>query len=157
LIDWDDDIDLFIAFEQQSCPDLAHALDRIEKHLRARGFKVEGNFFSHRWVRQNGRQTLDVFVGLIEADGNVAFYPSRRRGLQRATMFPAATRPLHGVSLPFPADCEEYLRFGYGPNFRSPDRDFNDPWDMSEFADIAGKRALPIQRTRGEQKRGAGQ
>ncbi len=157
LIDWDDDIDLFIAFEQHSCPDLAHALDRVEKHLRARGFKVEGSFFSHRWIRQNGHQTLDVFVGLIEADGNVAFYPSRRRGLDRATMFPPAARAIHGVTLPFPADCEDYLRFSYGPNFRSPDRDFNDPWDMTEFADIAGKRALPIQRTRGEQKREAGQ
>jgi hypothetical protein len=63
------------------------------------------------------------------------------------------TQQIHGVPLPLPADCEEYLRFAYGPNWRYPDLDFSDPWDRSEYADIAGARTDPIQRTRGELKR----
>ena len=153
LIDWDDDIDVFAAFDCRKCSDLAQALALVESQLSSRGFKVEGNFFSHRWIRQNPHQTLDVFVGLVESDGNVAFYPSRRRGLRLETMFPSVTQQIHGVPLPLPADCDEYLRFAYGPDWRSPDRAFNDPWDRSEYADIAGARTGPIQRTRGELKR----
>ncbi|MGF6179707.1 hypothetical protein ABIB42_000706 [Massilia sp. UYP32] len=135
FIDHDDDLDLIVGFDKETTPSLTVALGLIEKNLRSHGYKVEGNFFSHRWVYfKNGFQ-LDIFAGLIEGE-NVSFYPSRRNAYKTHDIFPAAIMDFLGVNSPMPNNIMEYLRKTYGADWRIPNSSFGHRWDESEYSDI---------------------
>ncbi len=153
LIGHDDDLDLLLAFEATAVADLGRALDITARALAEAGFEVQGHFFSHLWVRTRNGHRVDVFVGLIEADDTLSFYPSARRSLRPSDVFPAVEATLYGVALPMPARSGNYLCKTYGEAWREPDIGFAHPWDRDAYADIAGVRAVPPIRTRGEMAR----
>lgn len=150
LIGHDDDLDILIAFNAADVPDLGAALELTRSALQAKGHAVAGTFFSHLWVKTTAGHNADVFVGLIENDGSLAFYPSARRSLRLRDVAPVGTASLYGVSLPVPADCDSYLVRTYGATWREPDIGFAHPWDRIDYADIAGSRPGPVMWTRGE-------
>lgn len=150
LIGHDDDLDVLVGFESPAVADLGQALELTAQALRDAGFEVVGHFFSHLWVKTPGGQRADVFVGLIEPDDTLSFYPSARRSLRPSDVFPTAEGALYGVVLPMPAHCESYLRKTYGESWREPDIGFAHPWDRDDYADIAGTRLVPPTSTRGE-------
>jgi len=152
LIGHDDDLDILVALPQKEFPSLPAGLSRIEKHLRDNGFKIEGGFFSHLWVRHPDGERCDVFVGLIEDDGRLSFYPSARNSLETDILFPAIRHDLLGQNLPFPRELDEYLLRTYGPGWMIPDIKFEHPWDRSQFKDLDGPRSVPALMTRGEMR-----
>lgn len=150
LIGHDDDLDILVGLPRSECPNLPEGLKRIESHLIRHGFKVEGTFFSHLWVRHPAGHRLDVFLGLVEKNDALAFYPSARNSLQASDVFPPESHHLLGRSLPFPKNLDHYLRQTYGCDWMTPDQRFQHPWDRSQFSDIDGPRSRPAILTRGE-------
>lgn len=150
LILHDDDIDILVALAHPETPNLPKALDKVAVYLNHHDYKIEGVFFSHLWVRTPQGQRMDVFVGLIEADRLMSFYPSARRGLSYQDVFPAEPVAFLGATLPFPARREVYLSKTYGSSWQSPDAHFAHPWDRSTFQDLDGPRRRPAILTRGE-------
>ena len=150
LIGHDDDLDILVGLSRRVCPNLPEGLKRIESHLNRNGFKVEGMFFSHLWVRHPAGHRLDVFLGLMEDNDELAFYPSARNSLKVSDVFPAQPQDLLGRSLPFPRNLDQYLSQTYGSNWMTPDQRFQHPWDRSQFSDIDGPRSRPAILTRGE-------
>ena len=136
LIPHDDDLDLIIGFDHASTPTLSLGLAQVETHLRALGYQVQGDHFSHRWVFKPGWNAVDVFVGLREADG-ISWFPSARKNLAADDVFPPIEVDLLGQRCPVPRNPIRYLDRTYGPRWREPDADFRHPWDRGQFADIA--------------------
>ena len=150
LIAHDDDIDVLIALDQSTRLNLPDALDLVEAHLTRHGYKVEGVFFSHLWVRTPEGHRVDVFIGLIEDNGKLSFYPSARRTLTYDSVFPAKVTAFCGIDLPFPNDPLEYLDRTYGHDWKQPDSQFKHPWDRSAYLDLDGPRRKPALLIRGE-------
>jgi len=150
LINHDDDIDVLIAFPASDVVSITEALKICKDHLAAGVYVCSRRFFSHHWVKLGNSRTLDVFVGLIEQDGNLGFYPSARRSLISEMVFPSAEKQLLGVDLPFPRDVERYLEVVYGREWRSPDVSFMHPWDRTQYDDLLGTVSEKITSTRGE-------
>jgi hypothetical protein len=150
LIGHDDDIDILVALSIETATNLPDALGMVESYLLQHSFKIEGVFFSHLWVRTPLGERVDVFVGLIENNDCMSFYPSARHSLLYGQVFPAQISELCGVKLPFPRLQEEYLRHTYGENWRQPNSGFAHPWDRSSYSDLDGPRRIPAKRTRGE-------
>lgn len=150
LIGHDDDIDILVALSHAETQNLPKALDRVAMFLNHKGYKIEGVFFSHLWVRTPQGHRMDVFVGLIEAEDRMSFYPSDRRGLSYRDVFPAENLIFMGSTLPFPARREDYLHKTYGSGWQSPDAHFAHPWDRSSYQDLDAPRRRPAMLTRGE-------
>lgn len=135
LIPHDDDLDLVIAFEPHEATTLPQAHALLEDFLRARGFTVSGEFFSHRHVGRGALKKIDVFCGLFEGD-RVSWYPGVRRGLARETMFPTTRAELLGVEVPLPARPQEYLATVYGTGWNSSDPGFKHSWKKADWRDL---------------------
>mgnify|MGYP006280365297 FL=1 len=150
LIKHDDDIDILIAFTVKDVLSLSEGLKLCKDRLTEAGYDCPLSFFSHHWVKLSNSLTLDIFVGLIEEDNNLGFYPSARRGLAANVLFPTIEKNLLGVPLPFPQDSQKYLEVIYGSDWRSPDACFRHPWDRSQYHDLVGERSERVATTRGE-------
>jgi len=150
LIGHDDDIDILVALPHPETLSLPKALDKVAIYLDHHGYKIEGVFFSHLWVRTPQGHRMDVFVGLIEADGQMSFYPSARRSLRTEDVFPAEPVTFMGSTLPFPVHRQNYLRKTYGSDWESPDAHFAHPWDRTAYQDLDAPRRRPAILTRGE-------
>ncbi len=135
FIEHDDDLDLLVAFDKDSMPTISAGLQRVEEHLRAAGYTVEGDFLSHRWVWLQEGQCLDIFVGLIEGE-HVSFYPSRRHAYRRDDIFPPEAVAFHEVEVAMPRNIVTYLAKTYGPDWRVPNSAFGHSWDEAAYADI---------------------
>ena len=153
LIPHDDDLDILVALPLEKYPNLPDGLDKVSLLLKKSGFKVEGNFFSHLWVRHPNGYRCDVFIGLIEEMGKLSFYPSPRRCLDISDFLPFSQHSLLSVSLPFPKNINKYLEITYGQNWMTPDNYFQHPWDRSEYKDLDAPRIKPAILTRGELNR----
>lgn len=141
FIPHDDDLDLIIGFEPHEAPDLPAACRLVEEFLTSRGYTVKGNFTAHRHVSWKGGKPIDVFAGLFEGD-TISWYPGKRGSLQRDTMFPVSSAPLHGVTVPLPRNPLLYLETVYGAGWRRPDPGFTHRWNNSAYADLV-KRPEP--------------
>jgi len=150
LIGHDDDIDILVALPLVSTKHLPNALSLVGLHLQKHGYKIEGIFFSHLWVRTPFGDRVDVFVGLVEKNGKMSFYPSARRSLNYKQVFPTEKANLLKLNLPFPRMREDYLRQTYGDTWRQPDPHFAHPWDRLSYRDLDGPRRTPAIITRGE-------
>lgn len=138
LIPHDDDADVLIGFEQSEVPSLNQGLAMIEDCLRSKGFIVLGEYTSYRWVLPpSGKGSkLDAFVGLIESDDSVSWYPGKRGALTREMMFPPSYRTFHGHDCPIPRQPEAYLEQIYGKDWRVPNPHFRHTWRRKAYADI---------------------
>lgn len=150
LIGHDDDIDILVALPLNNTVNLPNALSLVGSHLQNHNFVIEGVFFSHLWVRTPLGDRVDVFVGLVEYDGRMSFYPSARHSLDYSQVFPAQKHELYGIYLPFPRIQKEYLQQTYGVNWSEPNLGFAHPWDRSSYSDLDAPRRMPAKRTRGE-------
>ncbi len=136
LIAHDDDVDILLAFDRSDVDSIPGALRKMEEHLSSAGYMVEGqHLFSHRWVRKAGGKNMDVFVGIRE-DSRISWYPSARGGLLVDDVFPALKTEIYGTECRLPRNPLSYLNATYGDNWRSPDPDFNHPWDMNAYSDL---------------------
>jgi hypothetical protein len=137
FISHDDDVDILIAFDRREVATLSAGLSLVSETLRAHGFRVDGDFISHRWVFGARNVPLDVFVGLIEEDGRLSFYPARRNIYELHDIFPANNVKVFDTLVPFPKNVSVYLEKTYGPKWRIPNSKFGHAWNSIEYADIA--------------------
>ncbi len=135
FIPHDDDMDILIAFEVEKLNKFPDALSQVEQVLTADGYGVHGKYPSHRNVNRNNGKAVDVFVGFIE-DGDVSWFPSRRRNLRMAQVFPTKSVELFGVECEIPNQPEEYLAATYGEDWRMPISNWNHPWNQVEYSDF---------------------
>lgn len=150
LIAHDDDLDVILAFDHSNVSSIASALSLLNRHLQNTAWEVQGHFFSHLWVGLPCGYRVDVFVGLIEINGKLSFYPSARHSLEALQIFPPVKGSLVDVELPFPAEPEPYLERTYGTQWKTPLVAFAHPWDRSQYTDIAGQHVPQTMTTRGE-------
>lgn len=135
FIPHDDDMDILIAFEAKRMGKFSTALEEIRDVLTADGYGIHGQYPSHRNVNWKGGKAVDVFVGFIE-DGDVSWFPSRRRNLKVNQLFPVRSIEMFGVECEIPNEPEEYLAATYGPDWRTPIANWNHPWNQAEYSDL---------------------
>jgi hypothetical protein len=134
LIQHDDDLDIIVAFDKSKVEGIKAALGVVRECLVAKGYKVQGNFFSHWHVLRGGRK-VDVFVGLVE-EGQIGWFPGRRRAFRKEEVFPAGTAEFLGSTCPVPRDVERYLSETYGANWRTPAPGWRHDWDRGAYLDL---------------------
>jgi hypothetical protein len=140
LIPHDDDLDLLVAFEMSDVSTLAEGIRRLAEFVGDRGYQSRTEaMFAHLHVSKPGTKPADVFVGLIEPDDTVGWFPGHRHQLHRSAMFPASYRTVLEIACPLPQDPESYLAAVYGESWRVPDPRFTHRWSNAEqYADISG-------------------
>lgn len=127
----DDDMDLLVAFAPADISSYALAKASLVKALGASGLSVYNENRTHFTV--NG---VDVFVGFIEQDDSIAWFPSQRNSnLFMNDVFPPRKIEIHGVEVKIPRNPEKYLEATYGKNWRVPDSGWQHPWDFREYQD----------------------
>ncbi len=131
FIGHDDDMDLLVAFPLEQVASFGAAKKIIRNHLAAEGFEPYNEGPTHMTV-----SGADVFVGFIEQDGMVSWFPSGRGGLCFDDVFPSSTKEVLGISCELPARPEKYLEITYGPDWRKSDIGFMHPWDQSQYRDF---------------------
>ncbi|MBB2201060.1 discoidin domain-containing protein [Gluconacetobacter tumulisoli] len=142
LMPHDDDVDVVIAMDQAAFADIPTATRAVSAFLAERGFRLDGDFFSHRWVAARGDKTLDVFVSLYSND-RVLFYPGPVGGCPIADVFPTIPVKLCDCIVPIPANPFRYLEAIYGPSWRVPQPQFSHEWNEDAFT---GRRFTTIGR-----------
>ncbi len=135
FIPHDDDMDVLIAFEVEKLNKFPDALSQIEQVLLADGYGVHGRYPSHRNVNRDGGTAVDVFVGFVE-EGDVSWFPSKRRNLRMSQVFPTRSVELFGVECDIPNQPEQYLAATYGADWRMPISNWNHPWKQDEYRDF---------------------
>lgn len=136
FIPHDDDLDLIIGLDVERYPDFAACLSAVEKTLADNGFRVSGNYVTHRHVLpEKGGPSLDLFVGIIQ-DGFFSSYPGPRGVIRAADVFPAADFRIWNRTLALPRNLETYLETVYGATWRVPDPAFSHNWNKEPYADF---------------------
>lgn len=151
LLNHDDDLDVVVCLDKKLFPDLAIALEAVTQTLTAAGWEIAATFFAQLWVTTKSKvaPTLDVFIGLQEENG-ISCYPMPREALKKNQMFPAESRPLHGVQVPMPKVLKHYFEVDYGLQWQTPLHNYSIEWDRSPYVDLAGCRKSPPTSTRRE-------
>jgi hypothetical protein len=129
LIAHDDDMDLLVAFREEPDCCFKDAKMALRRHLVSDGFDVQNaDYPTHLKVC-----CVDVFVGFIEDNEVVSWFPSARGGLFLSDVFPVTTKTVFDVPCRIPGNPERYLEVTYGKDWRNPDLDFGHPWDFSQY------------------------
>ena len=139
MIAHDSDTDVCYLSHQATPADLILESFRIERTMRARGWKLlrmSGGDIKLLLPLSDGRTChIDVFAAFRVA-GTFYQLGNRSGRLPESAILPLSTIDLHGFSFPAPARPEEMLAFVYGPGWRVPDPSFR-------YADpVAGIRRL---------------
>ncbi len=134
MIAHDDDMDLIIAFPARRRLTFRKVLAELRILLTSHDFVVPGkDNLSHLSTARKGQAGTDVFVGFIESDRRVSWFPSRRRSLTFSDVFPARMMRFHGHDCPIPRDPLKYLQATYGPDWRTPIPNWNHDWDAKQY------------------------
>ena len=133
LIPHDDDLDILVSAPRGQYGVLAHFIDDICPRMEQLGYRVHGDFVSHRHLSKDGF-TADIFFGFAEGSF-VSFFPGPRHMLRHEDVFPAAMLPLHSVDCPFPANPARYVETVYGQSWREPIPGWNHTWNRTEYTD----------------------
>jgi len=134
MIAHDSDTDVCYLSHQTSPADLILESYRIERMMRARGWRLlrmSGGDVKLLLPLSDGRTChIDVFVAFRVA-GTFYQLGNRSGRLPESAILPLSTIELHGFTFPAPAHPEEMLAFVYGPGWRVPDPSFKytDPVD----------------------------
>lgn len=140
LIPHDDDVDLLLVLPSSTFKSFGSARSHVADCIQdSSSFLVATDSPSTNLIKTyRGPYKVDIFIGLEESASMLACFPGPRDSIHVSDVFPAQARELFGVSLPFPARGEVYLRKVYGENWRTPDPQFSHNWDISPYADIWG-------------------
>jgi hypothetical protein len=135
LIPHDDDIDVIVSAPRAAFATLADFMARTGAELASQGFRVAGNFVSHRHARlPDWPAPVDVFFGFHETD-SAAWYPGPRYGLRRDDVFPPIACTFFGVEILIPRNPFRYLEHVYGASWARPQPGWNHSWIEAEYAD----------------------
>ena len=131
FIPHDDDMDLLVAIPTEMVRSYNQAKNLLIAHLSDNGINCYNENRTH--FTANG---VDVFIGFIEQDKSISWFPSRRRpGMTLSDIFPSKQIEILGVKVDIPNNAEYYLELTYGANWSMPDSAWLHPWAISEFAE----------------------
>lgn len=137
FIPHDDDMDVIIALPRLEGSSFAKARDEIRRLMELDGYTIpENNNLSHHTVVRGSWAGTDVFIGFIDPNDRISWFPSRRGGLAMSEVFPTKSVEIFGVECPIPAQPERYLEVTYGTDWRNPIPNWNHPWDSAEYLDL---------------------
>lgn len=136
FIPHDDDMDLIIGLPSWPGTSFAQAKMTISTVLEAQGFTTHGENLSHYTVTKGPPSGTDVFIGFVESDRRVSWFPSKRGLHKYDDVFPAQTVDLFGIECLIPRMPERYLEKTYGQDWRKPIPNWNHPWDQSEYREF---------------------
>ena len=132
FIPHDDDMDLLVAFPVATLNSYEQAKIFLIRHLKSEGVNCYNENETH--FTANG---VDVFIGFIEDDQSISWFPSkRRRGLNIENMFPTSIKKILGVDVALPNNSENYLEITYGPDWRLPNSSWQHSWDIQEYIEF---------------------
>jgi hypothetical protein len=124
-------MDLIVAFPLRECSKFAEAKTLLWTHLKGSGYDLYNEHPAHFTANR-----CDIFVGFIEPDESVSWFPSRRGRLTLSDVYPTITRQILDIPCEIPRDCERYLEVTYGLNWRSTSSNFIHPWDQSQYPEL---------------------
>lgn len=134
FIPHDDDMDLIIALPAQKRVTFSKVLANLRQILLARNFVVpESRNLSHLTTARPGGIGTDIFVGFIDPDQRVSWFPSARRGFTFNDIFPTQTILFFGGDCPIPRDPLKYLAVTYGSDWRTPISNWDHPWETAAY------------------------
>ena len=137
FIPHDDDMDLIIALPAEKGVTFAGVLDNLRQLLRGHDFVVpENDNLSHLTTARKGWAGTDIFVGFIDPDQRVSWFPSTRRGFAFDDVFPTQNMRFFGHDCPIPRDPLKYLAVTYGADWQTPIANWNHSWDASAYRDF---------------------
>lgn len=137
FIPHDDDMDLIIALPAKRRQTFAKVLADLRALLLSRDFVVpENNNLSHLTTARKGHTGTDIFVGFIDPDQRLSWFPSARRGLAFDDVFPTQRLQFFGHDCPIPRDPLKYLAVTYGSDWRTPIANWNHPWDTKAYREF---------------------
>lgn len=136
LIPHDDDLDIIVAFPKSEIPTVPHGLKHLEKALTQRGLEVFGDYKSHLKVREKGKKEVDVFVGLIEPEMTVSWFPGPPEGLPVGDVFPPRQAELLGEPFAIPKNTETYLAGVYGADWHMPKARWRHDWSAKRHKNL---------------------
>jgi hypothetical protein len=134
LIQHDDDLDLIVSMPRQSFSTIGEGLEDLSGKLRDRGYKVGGDYATHRHVSDPSNRAVDLFVGFEEGDF-VSWFPGPRRELRKSDVFPGILCSLVGVQCLLPRNPFRYVEAVYGPEWMVPISRWNHTWDRAVYSD----------------------
>lgn len=134
FIPHDDDMDLIIALPAQKGVTFSKVLDNLRQILLAHDFIApESGNLSHLTTGRADCAGTDIFVGFIDPDQRVSWFPSARRGFTFNDIFPTQTLPFFGGDCPIPRDPLKYLAVTYGSDWRTPIANWDHPWKARQY------------------------
>lgn len=134
FIPHDDDMDLIIALPAQKGVTFSKVLDNLRQILLAHDFIApESGNLSHLTTGRADCAGTDIFVGFIDPDQRVSWFPSARRGFTFNDIFPTQTLPFFGGDCPIPRDPLKYLAVTYGSDWRTPISNWDHPWETAAY------------------------
>jgi hypothetical protein len=134
LIPHDDDLDLIVSLPRQSASTIGQGMDALCSELERRGYKVSGDFVTHRHVSDPSNRAVDLFVGFEEGEF-VSWLPGPRKELRKSDVFPGILCPLVGVQCLLPRNPFRYVEAVYGPEWMVPVSRWNHSWDKTVYSD----------------------
>ncbi|RWC32696.1 hypothetical protein [Mesorhizobium sp.] len=137
FIPHDDDMDLIIALPTRADIKYSTVKQSLKEVFEREGYRVVGDEnLSHLTVARGEFAGTDIFIGFVDPDDSVSWFPSRRGISRFAEVFPAQWVNWFGVDCPMPADPEKYVAAVYGEDWREPIANWNHPWDDTEYRDF---------------------
>lgn len=137
MIPHDDDMDLIIALPARRRLTFRKVLADLRQLLRRHDYAAaESANLSHVSTARNGQAGTDIFIGFIDPDRRVSWFPSRRGCLSFADVFPATTMRFFDHDCPIPRDPMKYLEATYGEDWRTPIPNWNHAWDAKQYRDF---------------------
>lgn len=137
MIPHDDDMDLIIALPACRGLTFRKVLEDVRSRLEASGFVVgKSQNLSHLTTARKGFMGTDIFIGFIEPNQSVSWFPSRRGSLSFSDVFPTRLMQFHGHDCPIPSDPMKYLQATYGPDWRTPIANWNHDWDAKQYREF---------------------
>jgi hypothetical protein len=137
FIPHDDDMDLIIALPSEKGTGFAKVMARLRQLLTDSDFVVpENKNLSHVTAARKGWAGTDIFIGFIDPDDRVSWFPSARGGFSVTEVFPTQSMHFFGFDCPIPHDPQRYLEVTYGRDWRTPIPNWNHPWDTRVYRDF---------------------
>ncbi len=124
LIPHDDDIDTVCILPAMADATIPDYTQRMADILKEAGGRVVGNYPHHRHVSL-GRRAFDVFLG-VDYGETVTLYSYKTVTCPRSEIFPMDELEFRGKTYQAPASSEKAIARYYGPEWRTPDKNFYD-------------------------------
>lgn len=137
MIAHDDDMDLIMALPARRGLTFRKVLENLRTLLEKNDFVVPNlNNMSHLTTTRKGGAGTDIFIGFIDPDRRISWFPSRRGILSFSDVFPVRRMSFYDHDCPIPRDPLKYLEATYGPDWRTPIPNWNHDWDARQYRDF---------------------